>query len=335
VTTQDENELVTSAAPEFDAAGALARFRERVRGERIVPTVSWSTALAARLSLASGALARPAIAGLGAVVLVFAATVTGVAETILTVFEPRQVATIQVDPRELRSIPDPTGYGTLTWIAQPSWREVADANAAAADAGFTPLVPSALPAGVPAQARFGVVPEGKATFQFDEAKARAAAAKVNATIPPMPAAIAATTLTMSGGPAVTQQYGGAPNAAPDQAAWGGNPPVLIVQAKAPIVTSNGATVNELRDYALQQPGIPPSVAAQIRAIGDPVATMLLPIGVDLQNAKAVIVRGTRGWSFGDDTGLGSGIVWLERGYVFGVLGSLKEADLLALVNGLR
>lgn len=333
---QDRDErLLVSPMPDFDAPAALRRFRERAERERIVPSASWSAALAARLSLARGTWTRPVIAALGVVAIGTAAAATGVADTILTVFEPKQVATIQVDPRQLRGIPDPTAYGTLTWIAQPSWRAVSDASAAAAAAGFAPLVPSSLPAGVPAQASFAVMGEAKATFQFDEAKARAAAARVNATLPPMPPAIATTTLTMTGGPTIMQRYGGAPNVSPDQAAWGGNPPVLIVQAKAPVVVSNGATVDELRDYALLQPGIPPSVAAQVRAIGDPVRTLLVPIGIDLKHAKAVTVRGTRGYLVGDDTGLGSGIVWLERGYVIGVLGSLKESDLIALVNGLR
>ncbi|MBI2323790.1 MAG: hypothetical protein HYU87_02350 [Chloroflexi bacterium] len=336
MTTHDDDETFRSSVPEFDAPAALGRFRERIQRERSVPRASWRSALAARLSLAGGAFMRPAIAAVSVLVLAFAATATGVAETILTVFEPKQVATIRVDPRQLGTIPDPTAYGTLTWIAKPAWREATDASAAAAGAGFSPLVPSSLPAGLPTQARFGVMPEAKATFQFDEAKARAAAARVSATIPPMPAAIAATTLTMTGGPAVMQQYGGSGGRVSEPAGItspGTN--VVIVQAKAPVVTSNGATVNELRDYALAQPGIPPSVAAQVRAIGDPVRTMLIPVGVDPSDAKPVSVRGTQGYLFGDNTGLGSGIVWLERGYVFGVLGSLKEADLIALVNGLR
>jgi hypothetical protein len=195
-------------------------------------------------------------------------------------------------------------------------------------------VPSSLPAGVPSQARFAVMGEAKATFQFDEAKARTAAARVNATLPPMPPAIATTTLTMSGGPAIMQQYGGAQNAAPDPAAFG-SAPLLIVQTKAPLVTSNGATVEELRDYALKQPGIPPSVAAQVRAIGDPIRTLMVPIGIDLQDAKAVAIRGTTGYLVGDSTGLGSGVVWLENGYVIGVMGSLTDSQLISLANGLR
>jgi hypothetical protein len=315
----DREDIVMRSAPEFDAQRALGRFAERASRERMEARPSWMSALTARASLASASLMRPVVAGVATVAILFAATVTGVAETILTVFEPQRIQTVQVDPRQLASVPDPGEYGTLTWISRPEPREVSDAAAAEAAAGFRPLAPAALPASVPATARFSVMPEAKATFQFDEAKARAAAARVNATLPPMPQTVAATTLTMTGGPGVMQQYG----------------TTQIVQLRAPVVTSNGASVNELRDYALAQPGVPPSVAAQIRAIGDPVRTMLIPVGLDVGDAKPVSVRGTQGYLFGDDTGLGSGAVWLENGYVFAVMGPLKQADLLALVASLR
>ena len=329
-----DERLLESHIPDFDSAAALGRLRERVATERIVPRVAWTDGLAARISLSRGTWLRPAVAFVAAVLVVGAAAFTGVADTVLTVFEPKQVGTVQVDPSQLRGIPDPSQYGTLTWIAKPSPHPVADASAAAAEAGFTALVPASLPAGVPAGPRFIVAGEAKATFQFDEAKARAAAARVNATIPPMPKAIAATTLTMTGGPAIMQQYGsGVTTYSGDPALRGA--PLIIVQAKAPVVTSNGATVQELRDYALAQPGIPPSVAAQIRAIGDPIGTLLVPVGIDVQSARTVTIRGTQGYMIGDQTGLGSGLFWLERGYVIAVMGSLKESDLIALVNALR
>ena len=150
----------------------------------------------------------------------------------------------------------------------------------------------------------------------------------------MPAAVAATTLTLTGGPAIVQQYGGSKDVSSGQA-LPGTQGLIIVQAKAPVVTSNGATVQELRDYALAQPGIPPSVAAQIRAIGDPIGTLLIPVGIAKESLHPVNVRGTTGYAMGDQTGLGSGVFWVERGYVIGVLGSLKESDLISLVNGLR
>lgn len=315
---EDRDDIVMRSAPEFDASRGLAKFSERVERDGVVAGRSWTAAFAERFT-PSAALRRPAIAAVATVALLFTATATGIAETILTVFEPQQVQTITVDPSEFGNVPDPSEYGTLTWIAEPEPREVADAAAAEAVAGFRALVPSALPAGVTGPVVLQAMPEAKATFQFDESKARAAAAKVGASIPPMPAAIAATTLTMTGGPAVLQRY----------------EKIQIVQAKAPVVISNGASVTELRDYALAQPGIPPSVAAQIRAIGDPVRTMLIPIGVDADSARSVTVRGTQGYLFGDNTGLGSGVIWLEDGYVFAAMGALKESDLLAMVSSMR
>ena len=344
--SERDDELLGAEGPPFDGAAALRRFRARVAAETAIGRRDPLAAIAARLTLTPMPWVRPLAASLAAIVVVAALTVSGVAETILTIFEPKQVVVVRFDPRNLRGIPDLSQYGTLTWVSQPSWRQVASVGAAAADAGFTPLVPATLPQGLPADARVAAMPRAEATFRFDEALARAAAARVGATPPPMPPAVATTTLTMSGGPAVMQQYGSGTDGwtavasgplptAPQLSGTQTGPFVVIVQARAPVVTSNGATVNELRDYALAQPGIPPSVASQIRAIGDPVKTLLLPIGIDLKDARSVTIRGTQGYLVGDETGLGSGIVWLERGYVVGVLGSLKESDLISLVNALR
>ena len=333
-----DERLLESRIPDFDSHAAYERSRQRIAAEGIVPRRTWTDALAARVSLSRGTWMRPVVAAIAVVLVVSAAAFTGVADTVLTVFEPKQVATVQVDPTQLRGVPDPSEYGTLTWIVRPSPHAVADRAAASAEIGFTPLSPAARPSGVPSTVRVTVVNEAKATFQFDAAKASAAAARVNATIPPMPSAIAATTLTLTGGPAVVQQYGG-PTSVKDpssaSSALAGTSFLLVVQAKAPVVTSNGATVQELRDYALAQPGIPPSVAAQIRAIGDPIGTLLIPIGVTKESLHPVTVRGTQGFAMGDQSGLGSGVFWLERGYVIGVMGSLKESDLISLVNALR
>jgi hypothetical protein len=335
-----EEKLLTSALPEFDAATALARFRDRAASGRIAPAPRAMIGIARVLTLP---WARPLAAAMGALAIVAALGLTGVADTILTVFEPQRIVTVQVDPRQLNGIPSLGEYGTLTWIAQPSIRPVADAKAAAAVAGFTPLAPAALPASIPAGSRVAAIPQAKATFAFDEAKARAAAAKTGASLPPMPSAIASTTLTLTGGPAIVQQFGSAPGGtthdAPlaynDPRAGLGAPQLILVQSRVPVVTSNGATVQELRDYAVAQPGVPPALAAQILAIGDPVRTLMLPVGIDVGTAKAVSVRGTQGYLVGDGTGLGSGVVWVENGYVLGVMGTLSSSDLLALVNGLR
>ncbi len=330
---QHDEKLLTTPAPAFDAHAALARFRERTAREGIAPArrrAGWTW-------LAALPWARPLAATMGALAIVAALSLTGLADTILTVFEPQRIQVVQVDVRQLNGIPDMSAYGTFTWIAQPSLRPVADAAGAATMLGATPLVPRALPANVPSTPHYYGTAQGKATFQFDEAKARAAAAKAGATPPPMPAGIASTTLTLTGGPGVLQGYGAAGSGGTQPTTVGGmsGPTLVIAQVKAPLVTSNGASVDELRDYFLAQPGIPPALAAQIRAIGDPVRTLVVPIGLDMGAAKTVTVRGTQGYVVGDSTGLGSGVIWLENGYVMGVLGTLSQSDLLALANGLR
>lgn len=326
--------MLMTDVPDMDPDAALARFRARIAREGGARPSLWRRALGA--SAAAG-WSRPLAAATGAVVIVLALTVSGVADTILTVFEPQRIVTVQVDPRQLGAVPDPSAYGTLTWVARPEWHRVADRAAAAAELGAAPLAPAALPAGIPSTPEFVAIGATKATFQFDEAKAKAAAATSGRTAPAMPAAIAATTLTLTGGPAVVQRYGGTEGAAtqgtPSVATPAGG--VIVVQAKAPLVTSNGATVDELREFALSQPGMPPALAAQIRAIGDPVGTLLVPIGIDPKGSKSVTVRGTQGYLIGDGTGIGTAVLWLEKGYVVGVAGPLKEGELLALANGLR
>lgn len=333
--SERDDELLGAEGPPFDGAAALRRFRTRVAAETVIGRRDPLAAIAARLTLTPMPWLRPLAASLAAIVVVAALTVSGVAETILTIFEPKQVVVVRFDPRDLRGIPDLSQYGTLTWVSQPSWRQVASVGAAAADAGFTPLVPATVPQGLPADARVAAMPRAEATFRFDEALARAAAARVGATPPPMPPAVATTTLTMSGGPAVMQQYGIAPNVPPSQAAWRGNPQLVMVQARVPVVTSNGATVEELRDHLLAQPGIPPALAAQLRAIGDPVRTLLFPLPLEVAEGRTVTVRGTQGVFFGDSTGLGSGVVWVKDGFVHAVLSTMTESELLALVNALR
>lgn len=306
----------------IDADAAFERLRARVGTGNVAAyrgaSRRWLQGLsaAAALALVAGALAA-----------------TGVAETILTIFEPKQVEPVAVRTSDLTGLPDLRDYGTFTVVAQPSPRPVADAAEAARESGLAVLTPATLPAGLSANPRFSVVSSATGTFAFDEAKLRAAAAAAGRTPPPMPPAIASTTLTMSGGPAVLQTYGAV--SADPSAALTQTIPLLIVQAKAPLVTSNGASVEELRGYLLAQPGLSPQLAAQIRAIGDPVGTLPVIVPVDLAQGKPVTVRGTKGVLIGDATGLGSAVVWLEGGVVHLVAGSLTEAVVLEVANSLR
>lgn len=313
-----------------DTAAGLRRFRGSIalgnaEAYRAPARRRWTQALAAAAAVAA------LFAGL---------TITGVAESFFTIFQPRQVAHVSVGRADLTGLPDLSQYGTLTIVTHPAYRQAATLDQARADTGIAPLSPAALPAGVPADSRIYAVSRGEATFRFDEAKLATAAGQVSRTPPPMPTAIAASTLHVSGGPAVVQSYGGSfdpkldPKSDP-RALPAGLPALLIAQSKAPVVRSDGATVDELRAYMLAQPGISPELAAQIRAIGDPAQTLLIPIPMDLATGKSVTVRGARGVFVGDSTGIGSAVVWVADGNVNVVAGSLAEKDLLAVADSLR
>jgi hypothetical protein len=203
---------------------------------------------------------------------------------------------------------------------------------------MTVLVPSNLPAGAGA-AHYGVMPKTTATFTFSADKTRQSAAAQKRTPPPMPANIDGSKLFITGGPAVVTIYNdstatgasGATGASP----FSGMPKLIVAQGRPPVVQSDGVTVEQLQSYLLEQPGISPQLAAQIRAIKDPSSTLPVPIPVDMATSKKVTVQGVDGIFVGDSTGLGSAVIWQKDGIVYGVAGTLTEQQVLAVANSLR
>jgi len=110
--------------------------------------------------------------------------------------------------------------------------------------------------------------------------------------------------------------------------------LVVVQAPAPRVYSTGASVREIVDYLLAQPGISANLAAQVRAIGDPSTTLPVPIPMSRAAAQPVLVQGVQGLAVGDETGVGGGVIWQRGGMVYAVAGPLRESDLLAVANSL-
>jgi hypothetical protein len=266
--------------------------------------------------------------------------VSGVAETILTIFEPKQVTAVPITSTDIATaVNGLTTYGTLTWSTPPKPYDVPDAATAAKDSGLTVLVPSQLPAGVSqSSARYGVMPRTTATFTFSADQTRQAASRLSRTPPPMPANIDGSKLFITGGPGVVQYYADdatAPAAGTANTPFAGMPKLIIAQGKGPVVQSDGVTVEQLQQYLLAQPGITPALAAQIKAIKDPSSTLPIPIPVDMASSKTITVQGVQGVFIGDSTGLGSAVIWSKDGLVFGVAGTLSEAEILKVANSLR
>ena len=333
--SEDIEKLLGARDAEVDTERALARIRERVERERLRPvTIAAPRRDGPIVSIWIKTVAAAASVALVATIL----TVSGVAETILTIFEPKQVVAVPITSTDVATaVNGLASYGTLDFSAPPKPYDVPDLATAAKDSGLTVLVPAQMPTGVSvARARYGVMPRTTATFTFSADKTRASASRLGRTPPPMPANIDGSRLFITGGPAVVQYYddGTAPTAN-TSSPFAMLPKLIVAQGKGPVVQSDGVTVEQLQQYLLAQPGITPQLAAQIRAIKDPSSTLPIPIPVDMATSKTVTVQGQPGVFIGDSTGLGSAVIWQKDGMVYGVAGTLTESQILAVANSLH
>ena len=314
---------------EVDTERALARIRERVERERIAPVMLDTPR---RMPRSVSPWLRGLAAAASVALIATALQVTGLADSIFTIFEAKQVAAVPVTTTDIETaVGGLTTYGTLEWSTPPKPYDVPDLATAARESGMIVLTPKTFPAGTPIPAApHRLPPPTTATYTFSAEKARQAAAAKGATPPPMPSNIDGSKLFLTGGPVVVQYFGDATSTAS-----GDIPKLLIAQGRAPVVQSDGVTVAELQQYLLAQPGITPQLAAQIKAIQDPSSTLPIPIPVDLGSSKQVTVQGTSGIFVGDSTGLGSAVIWQKDGIVYGVAGTLTEAEILAVANSLH
>ena len=315
----DRNETLL-AMPELDVDTdkALARVGARARGMRPVRRL---------VPVYAAAPAKWLAAAAGVVIVALTLTMTGVADSILQIFETKQFAAVTLTATDLQTLGQLSAFGTLTWSSQPQPHQTATLAQASAETGL-PAISVTVPTSITAPATYGAMTKTTATFVFDSSKARASAAAIGRTAPPMPAKLDGSTLVLTGGPAIIITYGaGTPGSHGDM--------LFIGVARAPSVASDGASVADIQGYLLSQPAVSPALAAQIRAIGDPTSTLPIPVPLGQASAVAVSVHGTNGLFIGDSTGLGSGVLWQQGGLVYIVGGSLTQAQVIAVANSLR
>lgn len=335
----DIERALGTTEPRVNAEEALARFQARVQTEGIAPVVS-----VARPRLTSRWLQGLAAAA-GVVIVASALTLSGVAESVLKIFEPKSVVAVPLTQGDLSFLGQACAglnlqecmgaYGTFVWTTPPQPKEVNTRGQASAEAGFAALAPTALPSSVTGDPRYGVINRSTATFTFSADSTRQAAARVNRTAPPLPANIDGSKLFITGGPAVVQIWGAPAGATGASGAYPDVPTLVVGQAKAPTVSSDGITVDELRAYLLSQPGISPQLAAAIRAIGDPSSTLPVPVPAELAISHPVTVQGVQGLYVGDNTGIASAVIWQKDGMMFEVIGSFTESQALSVANSMR
>jgi len=281
---------------------------------------------------------RPMMLGFAAAVAAVGLLATVIAEN-GTVFAPSTVTAVPVTVADMQSLSQLSAYGDITWTTQPQLQVVASAADAESATGLKAPVTSNLPAGVSTTVTYGAMTRAVAVFTFDAAKAAAAAASSGKPLPALPAGMDGVRLTVTVGPAIGEVFGNlqAPSSASSGISAADLPQLVIIESSEPTASSSSSqvTVKQLETYLLSLPGVSPELKAAIKAIGDPSTTLPIPIPIEYATSTTVQVQGVNGVALGDNTGLGSGVIWVKHGVVYGVAGTVKQSDAVNIANNLR
>jgi len=256
--------------------------------------------------------------GRAAAAVVLVAVVGGIVATpggrasaaaLLERFRAEQVVAVPVDfaavdPAALASLVEVADVEGLEDATVP--REVADLGEAAAVTGITatPLDPATLPEGVTGPVRVMAYAPQVVRVDFTDE---------------VPAGIRDATLVVQVPGAVVQvvEVGGGEDA----------PAALRGEAGSLEVTvEGGPTLAQVRDALLSQPGLPPDTVAALRGIEDWETTLPLPVPAGQIAWQETTVGGRPALAFGDETGLGSALLWRDGDRFVGVGGMLSLSD---------
>ncbi|TMC52687.1 MAG: hypothetical protein E6J20_10880 [Chloroflexi bacterium] len=250
-------------------------------------------------------------------------------------FKPTTVKTVPVTVADMQALSQLGEYGTMTWTKQPQFQVATNAaDASVIAGGLKAPVVATLPAGVSTTVTYGAMSEAEATFTFSADKAKAAAASHGKTLPALPKGMDGATLTITVGPAIGEIYGNLQQGSAGSSSLN-LPQLIVARSTAPTAKSTQVTVAQLEAYILDQPGISPELKKAIKAMGDPSTTLLIPIPVEYATSKDVTVQNVPGVALGDNTGVGSGVVWVKGGSVYVVAGSIKQNVAIDIANNLK
>ncbi len=278
---------------------------------------------------------RTMFAGLAAAALLVVLVATAFAN-VLPLFQPKTVEAVPIQITDIQALSALSDYGTVTWSQQPQPEVVLSAADAKTIAGFNAPVAKYVPAGVSSTVTYAAMPKAVAVFTFDSSKAAAAAAKTGKSLPALPKGIEGAKLTVTVGPAILEVYGNfKANTNTNSSSQDINVPQLVIaKSSAPVVTSSQVTAKQLENYILSIPGISKELSAAIKAISDPSSTLIIPIPIQYATSTSVTVQGVHGVAVGDNTGLGSGVIWI-KGNLFVVAGPLKQSEVVKVADNLK
>ena len=256
----------------------------------------------------------------------------------LSVFQPTQIRAVSVTPADMkavRALPPLEAFGTVRGTRVPGVDEVASASEAAQDAGYALRLPVSVPASVGKDVHYEVTQRARTSFTFSQTKAAAWAREHKVALRALPTGLNGATYTATVLPIALVTYGTMPKVRKTRHGPRRDTFLAIVQAPLPTVTSSGASLQTLTDWFAAQPGIPPRLLAQIKALGDPAQTLPIPVRFNEQTASKIDVDGAQGLAIGDETGIGTAILWTKDGKLYAIAGTLPQSTILALANTLK
>ena len=328
-TARTTSALLDLPAFTSEPVGAFRSLRARIQREEAARPPRWYERWLVRTTPRLRPLATPAIAVLLAAAFVTGIAVSGAAASLIRVFEPNSIVAVQVSPSDFAGGTALLDYGQVKWLPDaPKLQPLSNATTARSQSGLPVLVPASLPKGVSGPVSFGVVSHATGSLTFDAERLRASAAQKGVRVNPMPSTINGSTLIVNAGPALIEVWGLSANTSEAQI-----PTLVIAQTRIPTVDSTGATAAQLEDYLLSQPGVPPEIAAQLRAIKDPASTLPVPIPQGLATTEAVQVNGVSGLMI--KAAIAAGVVWEKNGVIYAVGGQLTPDQVLAIATTLH
>ncbi|HEX8487830.1 MAG TPA: hypothetical protein VF642_04740 [Propionibacteriaceae bacterium] len=267
---------------------------------------------------------RPVVAAVVAA-LVLTGAGTAAANNWLQIFRTEQVAAVGLTTADLVALPDLSAYGDLALTSDPNVHEVADAATAAAESGLDVPEVGDLPRGVSGDAMYQVGGKAVATFTFSADRAELAAKEAGATLPAPPPGLDGSPVRLVAGPGVAQLW----------TSSAGAPALIVGRAVAPTAYSSGLPFEEIRDYLLSLPGLPPAIAAQLRTFTADGSTLPLPVPADQVTTSSAVVNGLPATVLTTRDQTLAAVVWVDDGVVTAVAGSLDTDEVLAVAQDLR
>jgi len=264
----------------------------------------------------------------------------GTAAQFLVQFRGEQLAAVSLSTGQIANIGETLAeleqLGTVHGMdTAPEMHSVASIAEASQFVGFLVLQPDAatLPADISSTpTAIRVVPAHGLRFTVDREKARAYYQSMGRDNVSLPDRFDGASLVVNTPAGVLLEYRSADQAMSEPSGFG----LVIGQAGAITAGTEGdVTLEELRDFLLELPGLSPETAQQLRAIDDWRTTLPIPIPAEQIAWERATIAGSPGLLLNDNTGLDSAAIWQRDGRFYGIAGAMKAREIQRVADTLR